>query len=137
MTQTAAMSEKAKFTKAKRTFSTGKMAFSMRIFLMSDEESTMDFIAVVVAVLMRPKRMLPRIRYSGKCSMLNLNMYENTAVMTSIMSSGLSTDAQDAATVLDLEVLGHERGEHAPVLLELAARYIALFACCHIRKARA
>lgn len=43
MTQTAAMSEKAKFTKAKRTFSTGKMAFSMRIFLMSDEESTMDF----------------------------------------------------------------------------------------------
>ena len=46
-------------------------------------------------------------------------------------------DAQDAATVLDLEVLGHERGEHAPVLLELAARYIALFACCHIRKARA
>ena len=52
----------------------------------------MDFIAVVVAVLMRPNKMLPKMRYSGKCSMLNLNMYENTAVMTTIMRSGLSTD---------------------------------------------
>ena len=56
------------------TFSMGKIAFSMRIFLMSDEESTMEVMAVHVAVLMRPNRMFPRMRYSGKCSMLNLNM---------------------------------------------------------------
>ena len=64
----------------------------MRIFLISDDESMIEFMAVVVESAMSVKSVLPRIRYKGKFSMSNRKNVLNTAESTHIMRNGLSTD---------------------------------------------
>ena len=64
----------------------------MRIFLISDDESMMEFMAVVVESAIRVKRVLPKIRYRGKYGISNRKNVLNTAESTHIMRNGLSTD---------------------------------------------
>ena len=65
ITAATAISEKQKLTSAKSTFSRGKIIFSMRIFLMREDESMIEVMADVVDSLMTPKSVLPRMRYRG------------------------------------------------------------------------
>ena len=55
------MREKQKLTSAKRTFSRGKIIFSMRIFLRREDESMIEVIAEEVESLMTPNRVFPRM----------------------------------------------------------------------------
>jgi len=59
------MSEMQKFTSWNSTFSSGKISFSMRIFLISEEDSMIEFMAPEVESAMRANMTLPRITYSG------------------------------------------------------------------------
>ena len=54
-----------KFTNWNSTFSNGKISFSMRIFLISEEDSMMEFMAPEVESAMRANITLPRITYNG------------------------------------------------------------------------
>ena len=54
-----------KFTSWNSTFSNGKMSFSMRIFLIREEESMMELMAPEVESAMSANITLPRITYSG------------------------------------------------------------------------
>jgi len=65
ITAATAISEIQKFTSWNSTFSNGKMSFSMRIFLMSDDDSMMEFIAPEVESAISANITLPRITYSG------------------------------------------------------------------------
>ena len=62
MTAATAMREKQKLTRAKRTFSRGKIIFSMRIFLRREDESMIEVIAEEVESLMTPNRVFPKMR---------------------------------------------------------------------------
>ena len=64
----------------------------MRIFLISADESMIEFIAVVVESDIKVNRVLPKIRYKGKFSISNRKNVLNTADKTIIINSGLSTD---------------------------------------------
>lgn len=74
------------------TFSIGKRIFSILIFLISEDESTIDIIAVEVESLMRLKSVVPRMRYSGKFSISKRKKVLKTADRTHIIRRGLSTD---------------------------------------------
>ena len=65
ITAATAMSEMQKFTSWNSTFSNGKISFSMRIFLISEEDSMIEFMAPEVESAMRANMTLPRITYSG------------------------------------------------------------------------
>ena len=51
-----------------------------------------EVIAFEVASVINENSVWPKIRYSGKFSMLKRKMVEKTTVRTTIISSGLSTD---------------------------------------------
>ena len=92
MTATTATKDTMKFTKANDTFSKGKSALLIRIFLISGAESIIELIAEDVASDMNVNNVCPKIRYKGKFSMLKRNTVENTAVRTTIIRSGFRTD---------------------------------------------
>lgn len=62
MTMTIATAEKQKFTSWKRTFSNGKIIFSMRIFLIRDDESMMEVMPEVVESAIRANIVFPKMR---------------------------------------------------------------------------
>lgn len=94
-----AISEIAKFRSANTTFSKGNIIFLIRIFLMSGAESTIDTMALEVASDIKAKSVCPRIRYTGKGSMLPRKTNENTALNTIIMRRGLRTDQKMPSTL--------------------------------------
>lgn len=59
---TTAMREIAKLTNWNNTFSKGNMTFEIRIFLIRDEESKIEVMAVVVESAMRAKSTFPKMR---------------------------------------------------------------------------
>ena len=100
MTSTTATRDMAKFTSSNTAFSTGNIIFSTRTFLMSGAASRMEYIAAVVEFCIRLNRMVPRMRYRGKWSMLShLRNMLKTADRTTIMSNGLSTDQRMPSTL--------------------------------------
>ena len=101
MTMTTAMSEIAKFTRVKSTFSSGKIIFDTRTFLMSGADSKMEPMADEVESAMREKSTLPKMRYIGKfcTSSPNLSTFVNTAARTHIMSRGFKTDHSTPSTL--------------------------------------
>ena len=101
MTMTTAMSEMAKFTSVKSTFSSGKIIFDTRTFLMSGADSRMEPMADDVESAMSEKSTLPRMRYMGKfcTSSPNLSTFVNTAASTHIMSRGFRTDQRTPRTL--------------------------------------
>lgn len=62
ITAITAMRETPKLTSAKVTFSSGKMILFMRIFLMREEESMIDVMAVEVPSDINAKIVCPRMR---------------------------------------------------------------------------
>ena len=100
ITAAIAISEKQKLTTANSTFSSGKIIFSIRIFLMREDELIIDVIAVDVESLMTAKSVFPRMRYKGKFSISpNLRKKLKTAASTHIISKGLSTDQTTPKTL--------------------------------------
>ena len=69
-----ATSDITKFTNPNATFSSGNIILFMLIFFMSEAEPKIEPMACVVESLMKLKRVVASIKYSGKFSMSNLNM---------------------------------------------------------------
>ena len=94
------MSEIAKFTSWNSTFSSGKIIFATRIFLMSGADSRIDVMALLVESAISANRTFPKIRYMGKFSMSpNFSTLVNTAARTHIMSKGFRTDHSTPSTL--------------------------------------
>ena len=92
MTMTTAMSEMAKFTSVKSTFSSGKIIFDTRTFLMSGADSRMEPMADDVESAMSEKSTLPRMRYMGKFCTSSPNL-------STFMSRGFRTDQRTPRTL--------------------------------------
>ena len=62
ITIATAMREMQKLTNWNRTFSIGNIALLIRTFLIREDESRIEFIAVVVESAMRANKIFPRIK---------------------------------------------------------------------------